>query len=179
MAVTIESLFPQINRIASQDLRTKVFCCWEEAVKRGNWTIDDLETMPFSLLAKIEGLSLAYHTRTVTDCSLALAEILDRAYNKQFRIDFDVLTAGAVLHDVGKPLEYSRTPDGNYCVSPNGKILRHPISGCALAAEFGLPDTVQHIIAVHSREGDGGYRSPEAWIIHHSDFVNFEPLRTR
>ncbi len=179
MSHTIESLFPQIARITSAELRDQVVWCWEEAVQRGKWTIDDLETMPFSLLAKIDGLSLALHTRTVTDCSLALGEILDRTYSNQFRIDFDILTAGGVLHDVGKPLEYCRTPEGNYVVSASGKILRHPISGCALAAEFGLPESVQHIIAVHSREGDGGYRSPEAWIIHHADFVNFEPLRSR
>ena len=179
MNSSIESIFPQIARIQSSDLRNNVIRCWDAAVKRGGWEIADLEIMPFSLLAKIDGLSLAHHTRTVTDCSLALGEILDRSYSRQFRINFDFLTAGAILHDVGKPLEYCRTADGNYIVSPNGKILRHPISGCALAAEFSLPEPVLHMIAVHSKEGDGGYRSPEAWIIHHADFVNFEPLRSR
>jgi len=179
MPVSIQSLFPQIARISSAELRSKVVHCWEEALKRGGWTIDDLNVMPFTLLAKVDGVSLAIHTRTVTDCSLALGEILHGAYSTKFGIDFDLLTAGAVLHDVGKPLEYCRSAEGGFAVSPGGKILRHPISGCALAAECGLPEEVQHIIAVHSREGDGGYRSPEAWIVHHADFVNFEPLRSK
>jgi len=175
--MTIPLLFPQIEEIQDPTLRAKVILCWEEALHRGGWEIDDLEAIPFSLLAANVGVSLAAHTRAVTDCCLALGKVLRDAYIKNFTLDWDMLAAGAILHDVGKPLEYRRTSEGNYVVSPMGKILRHPISGCALAAELGLPDLVQHIIAVHSKEGDGGYRSPEAWIIHHADFVNFEPLR--
>jgi len=177
--MTIESLFPQINEIQDSDLKTKVICCWAEAVRRGGWKIEDLEIIPFSLLAANVGVSLAAHTRAVTDSCLALGKVLRVAYSKNFTLDWDMLAAGAILHDVGKPLEYRKTPDGGYVVSAMGKILRHPMSGCALAAEMGLPELVQHIIAVHSKEGDGGYRSPEAWIIHHADFVNFEPLRPR
>ncbi len=177
--MTIETIFPQIARIVNADLRGKVVQCWKATLKEGGWGVSDLETIPFSLLAGKVDVSLAAHTRNVTDCSLALGEVLSKAYDKHFQIDFDVLTAGAILHDVGKPLEYCRNAGGEYVVSESGKILRHPISGCALAARFGLPETVQHIIAVHSREGDGGWRSPEAWIVHHSDFVNFEPLRQK
>ncbi|MBM3326231.1 MAG: HDIG domain-containing protein [Calditrichaeota bacterium] len=176
---TISKIFPQILHIQSQDLKDKVMNCWEQAVLRGDWIIEDLERMPFSLLTTGHDITLAEHTRNVTDCSLALGEILARAYKHLFKIDFDILTAGVLLHDVGKCLEYCRRPDGGYVVSADGKIRRHPISGCALAAEMGLPESVQHIIAAHSKEGDGGYRSPEAWIVHFADFANFEPLRSR
>ena len=40
-----------------------------------------------------------------------------------------------------------------------------------------LPDKVVHMIAVHAKEGDGGYRCPEAVLVHHADFMNFEPLK--
>lgn len=178
MSITIETAFPQISRINEPDLRKRVVRCWDEAMRRGGWELDDLEKIPFSLLAPTVGVSLAAHTRAVTDSSLALGKVLDKAYRHIFRINFDHLAAGGLLHDVGKPLEYRRTESG-YGVSENGRLLRHPISGAALAAELGLPPAVQHIIAVHSKEGDGGYRSPEAWIVHHADFVNFEPLRNK
>jgi putative nucleotidyltransferase with HDIG domain len=137
-----------------------------------------LEKIPFTLIFQDCRISLATHTRAVTECSLALGQVLHQSYAGQIKIDFDILTAGALLHDVGKLLEYRRV-DGKFVTSEGGRILRHPISGCALAAELGLPETVQHIIAAHSHEGDKGHRTAEAYIVHHSDFVNFDPLKDR
>lgn len=172
----LEHCFPQLERIGAEMLRQQVRECWLMAISEGRWEVDDLEAIPFSFLGTPD-ISLAAHTRNVTDSALALGRVLGPAYAGHFRIDFDILLAGGLLHDVGKCLEYERRPDGTFAVSPDGRLRRHPISGTALAARCGLPEAVQHIIAVHSREGDGGYRSPEAWIVHHSDFVNFEPLR--
>ena len=50
-------------------------------------------------------------------------------------------------------------------------------SGLAIADRFGLPAEVQHIIAAHSKEGDLGQRTVEAIIVHHADFVSFEPFK--
>jgi putative nucleotidyltransferase with HDIG domain len=178
MTAKLEDIFPQIKEIKNKSLREGVETCWREAVRRGGWQLDDLEKVPFTLTFKECEISLAAHTRAVTDCCLAIGRVLDAAYRSRYRINFDVLTAGALLHDVGKLLEYKRDGD-RYVVSAAGRILRHPISGCALAAEAGLPESVQHIIAVHSHEGDKGHRTPEAYIVHHSDFVNFHPLADR
>jgi putative nucleotidyltransferase with HDIG domain len=176
MSKSILQRFPQIDKIKDAALREQVI--ENTALKRGKWRATDLEQIPFSMLAASCGVSLAAHTRNVTDCCIKLGEVLEKAYKPLFQIHSDYLIAGAILHDVGKALEYCSTEAG-YGISKSGKLLRHPISGAALAAELGLPDEVVHIIAVHSKEGDGGFRSPEAWIIHHADFVNFEPLRNR
>ena len=87
----------------------------------------------------------------------------------------DHVIAGGLLHDIGKLLEFAYL-DGEYVKSAGGKLLRHPFSGMALAAEFGIPDEVLHIIATHAKEGDHGPRTPEATIVHHCDFALFEPL---
>jgi hypothetical protein len=34
-----------------------------------------------------------------------------------------------------------------------------------------------HIIAVHSKEGSGEKRSPEAIIFHHVDFIDFDLVK--
>jgi len=34
-----------------------------------------------------------------------------------------------------------------------------------------------HVIAVHSKEGVGEKRSPEAIIFHHVDFIDFELVK--
>ena len=101
--------------------------------------------------------------------------MLSDFYKDKVKIDRDILIAGAILHDVGKILEY--TKEKNKIVkSKTGKLLRHPFSGSALAYQHDLSDEVVHMIATHAHEGDGGYRSVEAIIVHYADFINFESL---
>jgi len=50
----------------------------------------------------------------------------------------DIMISGAILIDVGKLLEYEIV-DGKLGTSDYGKIVRHPFSGVAIAARFGLP----------------------------------------
>jgi hypothetical protein len=67
--------------------------------------------------------------------------------------------------------------DGKLGTSSAGKLVRHPFSGLAIADRFDLPAEVQHIIGTHSKEGDLGYRTVESIIVHHADFVSFEPFK--
>ena len=101
MAQTIQDIFPQILRIGSGKLQSQAETCWLTALQRGGWELSDLGRVPFSLASDMKDVSLAAHTRNVTDCSLALGEVLSRAYANVITIDFDILTAGALLHDVG------------------------------------------------------------------------------
>ncbi len=55
--------------------------------------------------------------------------------------------------------------------------MRHTLSGIAIADRFNLPPEVLHIIGTHSKEGDLGKRTVEAIIVHHADFVSFDPFR--
>jgi hypothetical protein len=87
----------------------------------------------------------------------------------------DRLTSGALLHDVGKLVEYC-DQGGRIVKSAKGRMLRHPFSGVGLGYDSGLPDEVLHMIAVHAKEGTGARVLPEAVIIHHADFMNFEPF---
>ena len=94
-------------------------------------------------------------------------------------IDMDTVIAGAILADVGKLLEYESAPEGGTRQSARGKYLRHPFTGVSLAMECGLPDAVTHIIATHAGEGNMVARTTEAWIVHHADFMTYEPFVKR
>ena len=94
-------------------------------------------------------------------------------------LDVDLVIACGLLHDVGKALEYKRNPDGSATKSRNGELLRHPVSGAALALEMGLPEEVAHVIAAHSKEGEFVSRLPEAILIFHCDFIDFEIAKTK
>ena len=105
--------------------------------------------------------------------ALEAAEVLAEEYKEKIHIHRDYLISGALLHDVGKLFEFAKQ-EGKFVKSREGELLRHPISGTAFAFQYGLPDEVLHVIAAHSKEGDGSRRSIEAIIVNHADFVNFD-----
>ncbi|MFH1011462.1 MAG: HD domain-containing protein, partial [bacterium] len=158
------------------DIREKTIAVLLDALKIGGWKVEDLDRIPFTLLIPNNPVSLLTHMRAVTAVALKAGEILNKYYGSLLQINRDILLAGAILHDVGKLLEFEAAPQG-FRKSAHGKILRHPFSGNGLAAKHGLPAEVQHIIATHAHEGDDGFRTPASVIVHHADFMNFDPLR--
>jgi putative nucleotidyltransferase with HDIG domain len=171
----IADLFPEIEQIKDEKLRARVISTWEEAIDKGGWVVEELKTVPFTLLIPDCKIDLVTHTRAVTQTALKVAGVLLDFYKARLKINLDLLTAGAILHDVGKILEYAQEGD-QVVKSRSGKLLRHPFSGSALAYKHQLPEEVIHMIATHAGEGDGGYRSVESVIIHYADFINFESL---
>jgi putative nucleotidyltransferase with HDIG domain len=172
----VYKLFPELNLIKKARLREQTAAVWEDAIKLGGWKVADVAKIPFTLLIPGTKVSLVHHTRAVTQTALVIAESHKKNYGSKVKIDMDVLVAGSILHDVGKLLEYRKTGKG-YVKSHLGSLLRHPFSGQALAYKHGVPPEILHMIAYHSKEGDLGKRTVEAIIIHHADFVNFEPLK--
>ena len=177
----VDSLFgEELKLLSDVELAGKVRACWVEAARLGAWNeASEIEEMPFTLLLDTRGIGFASHTRAVVRGALGLAEAMEKEFGDKLprRMDRDVLTAGALLHDVGKLLEIEKDGEGGYRRSRNGKLFRHPISGAMLAHRMGLPDEVVHCIAVHSREGEGFHRSLEAQVIHDADFATFDPLK--
>jgi putative nucleotidyltransferase with HDIG domain len=168
------SIFPELEYISDKELRKSVEKVWEEACERGGWTREDIVNIPFTLLVATDDISLAEHTRVVTNLARSIGEVMENMM--EVSINMDYLIAGALLHDVGKAMEYMRQ-DEEVRVSRSGKFLRHPLSGMGLAMKMDIPEEICHMIAVHSREGDGSYRSPEAIIVHHADFITFESVK--
>ncbi len=175
MRQEIEALFKEeLDLIKDQDLREKTIAAWEMALKESGFGVRDLqETLPFTLLNRSKKCSLAEHVKVVTRIAYDGAKRLNEMLGLDLNMDFVV--AGGLLHDVGKVLEYA-VVDGQVVKSKKGRLLRHPISGAQIARDAGLPDEIQHMIAVHSREGDGGYRSAEAYVVHHADFMSFDVM---
>lgn len=170
------SLMPEFQMIKDRDLQEKTIEVWRRAIEKGKWAVEDLGKMPFTLLIPDTPVSLIKHTRAVTLCSVQIADVLLEKYGEHISIDRDILLSGALLHDVGKLFEYKRE-NGKFVKSREGELLRHPISGAVFASRFGVPNEVLHIIAAHSKEGDGARKTVEAVIVNHADFINFESLK--
>jgi putative nucleotidyltransferase with HDIG domain len=169
-----KTVFPELEWITDASLAAQVGRVWDEAYRRGGWAEHDINEIPFTLLVGETKITLVEHTRLVTSLCRSIARVMKERGG--ISLSDDYLIAGALLHDVGKLLEYQRTASG-FQVSRSGRLLRHPLSGMALAAGGDIPEEVYHIIAVHSREGEGSYRSPEAIVLHHADFISFETVK--
>jgi putative nucleotidyltransferase with HDIG domain len=172
----VQIIWPEINWIQNQELKDKTLDCWVYAIENSVLSAEDLEVIPFSLLIKDCKITFMNHKRTAVQLSVEIAKRMKKNFGDEIKIDMDLLIAGAILIDVGKLIEYDKV-DGKLTTSKAGRLLRHPFSGVAIADRFGLPPEVQHIIAYHAKEGDDAKRSVEAIIVHHADFVSFEPFK--
>lgn len=174
----LAQLLPEIARIGDASLRDKVAAVWNEAITTGcggkGWTFDELRAVKFTLLAGDIPMTFIDHIRSCAQQCLAIADVLEGMFPGMIPINRDVLLAGALLADVGKPLEYDRDASGQVVQGSFGQMLRHPFSGVAMCYKHELPPEVMHIVATHSHEGDRVQRSIESIIFHHADFVDFD-----
>ena len=179
MTNEVLSLWPELMWIQDPDLREKTAKTWELALERSVLTPDDLNKIPFTLLAGSDlKVSFMAHKRCVVHVARDAGNKMNEFFKDDLPVNMDILIAGAILADVGKLLEYEMK-DGISVQGMYGKYLRHPFSGVSLAEQCGVPATVCHIIATHAGEGDMVKRTTEAYVVHHADFMTFEPFRDR
>ncbi len=176
MNETVAKLWPELEWIEDADLREKTAKVWEFALEKSVLSAEDLETIPFTLLTK-KAVTFMAHKRSVVHVCWDSALKMREFYGDTIPIDMDLLISGAILIDVGKLLEYELDESGKAVQSEYGKLLRHPFSGVGLAMRFDLPAEVCHMIAMHAKEGDTGQRTIEGLIVHHADFMTFEPFK--
>jgi putative nucleotidyltransferase with HDIG domain len=176
MRDAVKVLWPEMEWIQDLDLREKTLQTWVKAFEMSPLTPDDLLEIPFTLLIPGCPVSFMAHKRAVVHVARRGAEAMREFFKETLPIDLDVVIAGAILADVGKLLEYEKV-DGKARQSRRGKDLRHPFTGVALAMMCGVPDRVCHIIAAHAGEGGLVQRSAEATIVHHADFMAYEPFK--
>jgi putative nucleotidyltransferase with HDIG domain len=177
--VQARELWPELEWIKDPDLKEKTTLTWALALQRSVLSPDDLNMIPFTLLCGPDlKVTFMDHKRCVVHVALEAGKKMNEFFKTDLPVDMDVLIAGAILADVGKLLEYElkdgKSVQGNY-----GKYIRHPFSGVSLAEQCGVPDAVCHIIATHAGEGNMVKRSTEAYVVHHADFMTFEPFRER
>lgn len=180
MKQEIVNLWPELLWIHNETLREQTAKTWEIALERSVLTIADLNRIPFTLLAGPDlKVTFMDHKRSVVHIAKDAGKKINNMYHGELPVDMDILIAGAILCDVGKLLEYELNANNEPIQGVYGKYLRHPFSGVSLAEECGVPAAVCHIIATHAGEGNLVKRTTEAYIVHHADFMTFEPFKER
>jgi putative nucleotidyltransferase with HDIG domain len=115
----------------------------------------------------------ADHFRGVAHMAVALADGLEAVLGS-LGIDRDVLLAGALCHDLGKPYEFSPRNLARWQADPGATgfpAVRHPAYGVHLALTAGLPEAIVHIVGAHSMHAEGSFVQPslENVIVQYAD----------
>lgn len=174
-----------VNRIKNKSLRKKTF----EFLEKPTMTIGGQTYSGLSLDASPAGLSRHHsypggfieHTVATAGIALNLSDIVEKVYGGKVNRDF--VLAGAVLHDVFKPLTYEVRENGSYAMNSLGTYLDHINLALSEMVRRGFPLEVVHIVAAH-HGGEAGSvwpRTVEALICHLADLadsrLNGEVLR--
>jgi putative nucleotidyltransferase with HDIG domain len=159
-------LFPEVEWISDDAIREGVISAWVGAWRVGGW--DRLENAPLMIKEIRDPKVGVLHVRVSAQLTVAIADIVEREMGQ--KLNRDHLIAGALLHDVGKPLEYAPHGQGRL----GGDQLRHPVSGAHLVLEAGLPLEIAHIVATHSEEGTLYEKSLEAEIVTRAELLAWE-----
>lgn len=170
----IEKMFPEIKEIEDERIQEQCKEAFVAAYKEGNWSKEEAFKLPVSL-KKVERQELnnqIEHVRVVTKIAKEIYDSLEDTYKQENKIR-DYVIAGALLHDLGKMIEFT-LKEGKLTYSDNANIIRHPLSGAIIAAKIGLPDEIVHIIATHSFEGKDSYHSLASIIVNQADEVAFK-----
>jgi 23S rRNA maturation-related 3'-5' exoribonuclease YhaM len=111
------------------------------------------------------------HLRGVAHLALGIVDHF-KSFFPEIEIDRDVVLAGALCHDVGKAWECDPVNQQRWREDPSrvGRpSLRHPIYGAHVCLTAGLPESIAHIAACHSPEGENVKRSLECMVVVEAD----------
>ncbi len=179
----MKNLFPELEEIKNIDLQSKVAKSLEKAIDLGGWKEEEIRTIPFTLLipeligeGKAPKINIVDHIKAVTQMCIATYERYEMLGLGDM-LNRDELIAAALLHDVGKFVEYEKDANGRIRQTIAGKRIRHPAQGLELVYEFDLPLIVRQAIVFHSKEGDKIDRLPEVEIVSRCDFLCFAPIK--
>jgi 23S rRNA maturation-related 3'-5' exoribonuclease YhaM len=164
--------FPEISLIPDDEMRTKAVEAWSYSLCCSDFQrITDLPPEGNPGAPVLRRGTQADHLRGVVRTAKAIGDEFRLAY-PETGIDWNILMAGAVCHDVGKPFEFDPTNRARWQAAPADSgfpTFRHSVFGMHVCLTVGLPDEVGHIAVGHSFEGLHMGVSAECTIIRQAD----------
>lgn len=163
---------PEVEAIRDPILRDRVIEAWALAIARSSYrSIRDIPPSGNPGQMVMTRGDQTDHIRGVTRLAMRMAEEMATS-NPDMAVDMDVIVAGGLCHDVGKPWEYDPENRKRWEANPRGlglPSIRHPAYGVHICLTVGLPEAVAHIAGAHSGEGELLLRSLEGTIVHLAD----------
>jgi putative nucleotidyltransferase with HDIG domain len=166
----VRELLPEVEQIQNSSLREAVVSIWAVAWESSEWKVlDQCPKGPDLPPTR----TLVTHSRTVAQISLNMCDVLGR--QNALSINKDDVIAIALLHDVCKLHEFTRTPAG--CEkSEIGKKYQHGFLSAYWAQEAGLSTDLVHAVIAHTPLSGVIPQTQEALIVHYADFADTDSL---
>ena len=149
--------------LVSPEVREKIVTAWVSSWSSSPYS--ELSEMPFSPSAP--DYRLEWHVNDVTRTGVDLAR--RAAADWGAKIDWDVMMSILILHDVDKPLMYTREGDG-VGYSQLSRELPHGVVGAMLLKELGFPHIVVSTVATHAGNAPFHGSNLEAYVLHYGDY---------
>jgi putative nucleotidyltransferase with HDIG domain len=176
----IRAELPEVEEITDGGLRDKVIEAWAWAIANSSFeAIGDMKGSGNPNTPPLKTGTQADHIRGVTRVAMRIADELKNMF-PDLPINRDIVIAGGLCHDVGKPWEFDPVNQARWKSSPKSAgfpSIRHPPYGVHICLTVGLPEEVAHCAGAHSGEGELLQRSLENTIIHHADYTFWAVLK--
>ncbi len=179
LRASVRRELPEVEQISDPELRDRVVEAWARALAGSSFNrIAEIPPSGNPGTPALEHGTQADHIRGVTRLALGIADELCENF-EDLTVDRDVLIAGALCHDVGKPWEFDPRNQQRWSDAPGAvghPSIRHPAYGVHICLSVGLPEAVAHMAGAHSAEGELIKRSLENTILHHADHAFWRVL---
>lgn len=166
----VRDAFPELAEITDDAVRDRVVEVWRRAVADSDY--DRIEDVPWwpPLATDLSGdaPSTVEHVRQVTGVAATLADALDAQGRP---LDRDLAVAGALVHDVSKPLELDGDTTG-----PLQDLVPHPHYSVHLLADAGFSPEYQHVALAHSPSTSVEPQTLEARVVEYADELAVDGL---
>ncbi len=177
----VKRSLPEAEWIKDTGLREKVYDAWALSLSSSEFrTIEEIPASGNPDSPPMKAGTQTDHIRGVTRIAVRMAEELETLLGS-LGIDRDLLIAGGLCHDVGKPFEFSRRNQQRWTGDPrpSGKpALRHTLYGVHICLTVGLPEEIAHVAGCHSLEGQFVEKSLTAELVHRADYGFWSILST-
>jgi putative nucleotidyltransferase with HDIG domain len=175
----VRSSLPEVSMIKDEALREQVVELHAQALAETEY--ERIEDIPASGVPESPLMTRgtqADHYRGVATMAVGMAKGLEDVMGG-LEIDYDLLVAAALVHDVGKAYEFAGWERWKRERSRTGSpALRHPVYGAHLALQLGMPEEIVHCIAAHPYMGEGQFvkASVETTIVQYADVAFWKIL---
>ncbi len=172
----VKNSLPEVELIKNPDLREKVIDAWALALSETEYEkIEDMSSAGVPGAPEHTHHSQADHLRGTAMIALGMAEQAEKVLGS-LGIDPDVVIAGGLVHDIGKPYEFSDRNQKRWRENTSRygwPAFRHSGYGLHICLTAGLPEEIAHIAGYHSGGGEGEWikRSLIGHIISDADLA--------
>lgn len=165
---SVESTFPALAGVAPE-VRENIVTAWVSVWRSSSYA--SLGDVPQSL--PMPQCRLVDHVNDVARVGAEMAAVAGSHWGYQY--DPDVLAAIFLLHDIDKPLIYSRNAEGA-ALSDLGRQMAHGVVGAMLLRELNFPLAVVATVSTHAADAPFHGESFEAYVLHYADMFSVDHL---